>query len=189
MNMPSTRRPKGASGLSTLIVMAVLSLAPRSGRAEVIELVDKTKVNGRVIHYYDGVYSVEANGQTIKLPKEKIRSISFQLPPARAEFSTPEKTFERWRKALAEGTVEKIIDCYALMYQGMLATQMGLGDAQGGLKKMQKEIEGTKFQIKGSSTKGDTATLKVLRQKGDESDTGEIAFVRENGEWKMLPPQ
>ena len=54
---------------------------------------------------------------------------------------------------------------------------------------MKKEIEGTKFQIKGSSTKGDTATLKVLRQKGDESDTGEIAFVRENGEWKMLPPQ
>ena len=64
-----------------------------------------------------------------------------------------------------------------------------LGDAQGGLKKMQKEIEGTKFSIKGSATKGDTATLKVLRQKGDESDTGEIAFVRENGEWKMLPPQ
>jgi len=158
-------------------------------RAEIIELVDKTKLNGKVVHYYDGVYSIEANGQTIKLPKEKIRSISFSLPPARAEFSTPEKTFERWRKALNEGAVEKIIDCYALMYQGMLATQMGLGEAQGGLKKMQKEIEGTKFQIKGSSTKGDTATLKVLRQKGDESDTGEIAFVKENGEWKMLPPQ
>ena len=123
-------------------------------RGEVIELVDKTKLNGKVIHYYDGVYSIEANGQTIKLPKEKIRSISFQLPPPRPEFSTPEKTFERWRKSLTEGAVEKTIDCYALMYQGMLATQMGLGDAQGGLKKMQKEIEGTKFQIKGSSTKG-----------------------------------
>ena len=171
-----------------LAALAVLAFT-LPARGEVIELVDKTKLNGKVIHYYDGVYSVEANGQTIKLPKEKIRSISFQAPPARAEFSTPEKTFERWRKALAEGAVEKIVDCYALMYQGMLATQMGLGDAQGGLKKMQKEIEGTKFQIKGSSTKGDTATLKVFRQKGDESDTGEIAYVRENGEWKMLPPQ
>jgi len=171
-----------------LAALALLTLA-LPARGEVIELVDKTKLNGKVIHYYDGVYSVEANGQTIKLPKEKIRSISFSVPPARPEFSTPEKTFERWRKALAEGAVEKIVDCYALMYQGMLATQMGLGDAQGGLKKMQKEIEGTKFQIKGSSTKGDTATLKVFRQKGDESDTGEIAFVRENGEWKMLPPQ
>jgi hypothetical protein len=174
-----------------LAALAMLSLSTLAlpARGEVIELVDKTKLNGKVIHYYDGVYSVEANGQTIKLPREKIRSISFSVPPARPEFSTPEKTFERWRKALAEGAVEKIVDCYALMYQGMLATQMGLGDAQGGLKKMQKEIEGTKFQIKGSSTKGDTATLKVFRQKGDESDTGEIAFVRENGEWKMLPPQ
>jgi Domain of unknown function (DUF4878) len=171
------------------VLLLVIGFGGSLARAEVIELVDRTKMNARILHYYDGVYTVEASGQTVKLPKEKIRSISFQLPPARAEFSTPEKTFERWRKALGEGTVERIIDCYALMYQGMLATQMGLGEAQGGLKKMQKEIEGTKFQIKGSSSKGDTATLKVLRQKGDESDTGEIAFVKENGEWKMLPPQ
>jgi hypothetical protein len=170
-------------------VFTVSLAAALPARAEVIELLDKTKMSGRIVHYYDGVYSIETNGQTIKLPKEKIRSISFQLPAPRAELSTPEKTFERWRKALAEGAAERIIDCYALMYQGMLATQMGLGEAQGGLKKMQKEFEGTKFQIKGSSTKGETATLKVLRQKGDESDTGEIAFVKENGEWKMLPPQ
>ena len=64
-----------------------------------------------------------------------------------------------------------------------------LGISLGGANEMRKEIEGTKFQIKGTATKGDSATLKVLRQKGDESDTGEIAFVRENGEWKMLPPQ
>lgn len=171
------------------LAAAIVAGAFAPARAEVIELVDKTKLSGRIVHYYDGVYSIEANGQTLKMPKEKIKSISFQLPPARAEFSTPEKTFERWRKALTEGTPDKIIDCYALMYQGMLAQQMGLGDAQGGLKKMQKEFEGTKFQIKGSSTKGETATLKVTRQKGDESDTGDIAFVKENGEWKMLPPQ
>ena len=183
------RRLPSLGRLAALAALATVTMASVPARAEVIELVDKTKLNGKVIHYYDGVFSVESNGQTIKLPREKIRSISFTVPPARPEFSTPEKTFERWRKALAEGSMEKVIDCYALMYQGMLATQMGLGDAQGGLKKMQKEIEGTKFQIKGSSTKGDTATLKVLRQKGDESDTGEIAFVRENGEWKMLPPQ
>jgi hypothetical protein len=172
-------------------VGAALLLAATAGvaRAETIELVDKTKLNAKIIHFYDGVYTVEAGGQSMKLPKEKIRSISFQLPPARPEFSTPEKTFERWNRALAEGAVERAIDCYALVYQGMLAKQMGVGEAQGGLKKMQKEIEGTKFSIKGSSVKGDVATLKVLRQKGDESDTGEIAFTRENGEWKMLPPQ
>ena len=172
-----------------LFLCIFVALGASVARAEVIELVDKTKMNGKIVHFYDGVYTIETNGQTVKLPKDKIRSISFQLPPSRPEFSTPEKTFERWRKALTDGAVERAIECYALVYQGMLAKQMGLGETEGGLKKMQKEIEGTKFQVKGSSTKGDSATLKVLRQKGDESDTGEIAFVKENGEWKMLPPQ
>ena len=46
-----------------------------------IELLDKTKMNGKIIHYYDGVYTIEANGQTIKLPKEKIQ---VDLVPAAA---------------------------------------------------------------------------------------------------------
>jgi hypothetical protein len=177
---------KRFSVVTAIVLAAGLLGAP--ARAETVELVDKSKLNAKIIHYYDGVYTIEANGQTIKLPREKIRSISFQLVPPRPEFSTPEKTFERWRKALVEGAGEKAIDCYALFYQGMLAAQMGLGQEQEGIKKMQKEFEGTKFQIKESKIKGETATLKVLRQKGDESDTGEIPFVRENGEWKMVPP-
>ena len=176
-------------GISAALVVVATGLAATAARAEVIELLDKTKMNGKVIHYYDGVYTIEAGGQTVKLPKDKIKSISFTLPAPRAEFSSPEKTFERWRKSLTDGAMDKAIDCYALVYQGMLAKQMELGEAKGGIKQMRKEIEGTKFQIKGTTTKGDSATLKVLRQKGDESDTGEIAFVRENGEWKMLPPQ
>jgi hypothetical protein len=181
---------KARMRLTISAALAVASgLFAMTARAEVIELLDKTKMNGKVIHFYDGVYTIEAGGQTMKLPKDKIKSISFTLPAPRAEFSTPEKTFDRWRKALTEGAMDKAIDCYALVYQGMLAKQMELGEAKGGIKQMRKEIEGTKFQIKGASTKGDSATLKVLRQKGDESDTGEIAFVRENGEWKMLPPQ
>ena len=187
--MTNHYRLRALVGASALAASVWANVWEETARAETVELVDKTKLNAKIIHYYDGVYTVEANGQTMKLPKEKIKSISFQLPPARAEFSTPEKTFERWRKALTEGNAEKAIDSYALMYQGMLATQMGLGQAQDGMKKMQKEFEGTKFQIKETKIKGDTATLKVLRQKGDESDTGEVAFVRENGEWKMLPPQ
>ena len=61
-------------------------------------------MNAKIIHYFDGVYTIEAGGNTVKLPREKIRSIAFQLPPPRAEFSTAEKTFDRWRKAMAEGT-------------------------------------------------------------------------------------
>jgi hypothetical protein len=170
-----------------LIAGALLLTIAGTARAEVIELVDKTKISGKIVHYYDGVYSVETQGQTMKIPREKIRSIAFQLPPARSEFSTAEKTFERWRKAVTDGDLEKAVDCYALMFQGVVATQMG--QSADAIKQMKKEIEGTKFTVKGSSVKGEKATLKVLRQKGEDSETGEIAFVRENGEWKMLPPQ
>jgi len=191
--MTNDKRRLSTAAMWAVAVAVALALGAalpaRAVRAETIELLDKTKLNAKIIHYYDGVYTVESGGQTIKLPKEKIRAISFQLPPARAELSTPEKTFERWRKALLDGAAERMIDCYALVQQGMLATQMGLSQAQDGFKKMEKEVAGTKFQIKESKIKGDTATLKVLRQKGDESDTGDIAFVRENGEWKMLLPQ
>jgi hypothetical protein len=175
-----------AAGVLPLVLAAGTLLATAPARGEIIELVDKTKLNAKIIHFYDGVFTVEVAGQTQKVPKEKIRSIGFTLPPARPEFSTPEKTFERWRKALTEGAMDRVIDCYALMYQGLLASQVG--QANDAVKKMQKEVEGTKFQIKGSSIKGDSATLKVVRQKGEDSETGEIAFVRENGEWKMLPP-
>ncbi len=171
--------------LATVSIVVLATVRP--ARAEVIEFLDKTKMNAKIVHYYDGVYSVESQGTTVKVPKEKIKSITFQLPAPRAEFSTPEKTFERWRKALAEGSLEKVVDCYALMFQGMLAMQVGqVGD---GLKKMQKEVEGTKFTFKGSSIKGDNAILKVTRQKGEDSETVDIPFVRENSEWKMLPPQ
>jgi|GEM_PF-776387 len=174
------------SSVGPLLAVALWLAAAPAG-AEVIELLDKTKMNAKIIHFYDGVYTVEAQGQTVKLPKEKIKSIAFQMPAPRPEFSTPEKTFEYWRKALGEGNLEKVIDCYALMFQGMLAMQ--LGQVSDGLKKMQKEIEGTKFTLKGSSVKGDHATLKVTRQKGDDSETVDIPFARENNEWKMLPPQ
>ena len=68
------------------LAVAAVILAAAPARAEVIELVDKTKINGKIVHYYDGVYSVDTQGQTVKIPREKIRSISFTLPPARPEF-------------------------------------------------------------------------------------------------------
>ena len=78
----------------------------------------------------------------MKLPKDKIRSISFSCRAPRAEFSTPEKTFDRWRKALTDGAMDKAIDCYALVYQGMLAKQMELGEAKGGIKQMRRRSRG-----------------------------------------------
>ena len=180
-------RSSSVPAIVSVLSLVVLTTTSRPASAEVIELLDKTKMTAKIVHFYDGVYSVESQGSTVKVPKEKIKSITFQMPAPRAEFSTPEKTFDRWRKALAEGSLEKVVDCYALMFQGMLAMQVG--QVADGLKKMQKEVEGTKFSFKGSTIKGESATLKVTRQKGEDSETVDIPFVRENSEWKMLPPQ
>ena len=156
-----------------------------SAHAEVFQLLDNTQVSGKIIHFYDGVFEVEAGGQRVKLPVDKLKSVTFKLPPPRVELSTPEKTFNRYKDALLKSDFPKVIDCYALMYQGMLAQQLDRGGDE--LKKMQQEIQGTKFEIKASKVTGQTATLKVQRSKGEDQETAEIRLVLENGEWKMTP--
>lgn len=177
----------------TSLALAALSacfstflVAPTSARAEeIIEMLDKTKVAGEIIHYFDGVFTVKAGGNTIKLPKDKIRSIQYKLPAARPALSTPTKTFTRWQKALEAGDLETVIDSYALMYQGMLASQVGGSSDE--LKKMKDELKGSSFNIKGETLKAESATLKVELKKDGSTNTANIGFVRENGEWKMLP--
>jgi hypothetical protein len=169
-----------ASGFFALVT------APNSAKAEeIIEMLDKTKVSGDIIHYFDGVFTVKAGGNTIKLPKDKIRSIQYKLPAPRPALSTPTKTFQRWQKALEAGDLETVIDSYALMYQGMLASQVGSSSDE--LKKMKDELKGSSFNLKGEALKGETATLKVELKKDGSANTADIGFVRENGEWKMLP--
>ena len=90
-----------------------------------VTLADNTQIAGKLTHYFDGIVVIETSGgQKLELPRDKIKSITFKLPPPRAEFSTPEKTFERWRGAMVKGEVQKAIDCYALLYQGQVGQQM-----------------------------------------------------------------
>ena len=167
-----------------LVLIALLIAAP--ARAEVIQLLDNTQLVGKIVHFYEGVFAIEtADGKKLELPTNKIKTITFKLPPARAEFSSPEKTFARFKDALLKSDVPKVIDCYALMYQGVVAQQ--LGNSPEDLRKMQKEFEGTRFEIKASKISGSNATLKVQRSKGDDVETAEVRLVLENGEWKMTP--
>jgi hypothetical protein len=169
-----------------VFLIAILA-APIAARAEIIQLLDNTQVAGKILHFYDGIFQIETSGgQKIDLPTTKIKAITFKLPPARAEFSTPEKTFNRYKDAMLKGDLAKVVDCYALMFQGMLAQQLESGGADE-LKKMQREFDGMKFEIKGSKVTGQTAMLKVARTKGDDTQTTEIRLVLENGEWKMTP--
>src|SRR5687768_3972959 len=125
-----------------LLVLLLFAAAP--ARAEVIQLLDNTQVSGKIVHFYDGVFAIEtAGGQKVDIPTNKIKQITFKLPPPRAEFSTPEKTFHRYKDALVKNDMPKVIDCYALMYQGMMAAQVGQAGDE--MAKMQKEVQGMKF--------------------------------------------
>src|SRR4051812_11752291 len=159
-----------------LTIIATLSalFASAPARAEIIQLLDNTQLNGKIVHYYEGSFAIEtSDGQKLELPTTKIKTITFKLPPARAEFSTPEKTFQRYKDALGKNDVSKLIECYALMYQGMMAAELShASDEQ--KKKMQSEIAGTKLEIKSSKITGASATLKVQRSKGDEVETADI---------------
>ena len=46
-------------GLPQYLVVAAILCGAAQARAEVIELVDKTKMNAKIVHFYDGVYTVE----------------------------------------------------------------------------------------------------------------------------------
>lgn len=158
--------------------------------SEVVTLADNTQIAGKLTHYFDGVVVMETSGgQKLEFPRDKVKSITFKLPPPRAEFSTPEKTFERWRGAMVKGDVQKAIDCYALLYQGQVGQQML--QSPDDLKKAQKDLDGVVFELRGSSIKAQgefkLATLKVRRSKGENVQTDEINLVLENGEWKMTP--
>ena len=171
----------------TLTAASVLLALAAPARAEVIQLIDNTQVAGKIVHFYDGTFAIEtSDGQKVELPTTKIKSITFKLPPARAEFSTPEKTFQRYKDALVKNDINKIIDCYALMYQGVMAAELShASDEQ--RKKMQADLAGTRLEIKGSKISGHNATLKVQRTKGDETETADVRMVLENGEWKLTP--
>jgi hypothetical protein len=172
-------------GATLAVAVFILLIGSTPARAEVFQLLDNTQVAGRLLHYYEGVFHVElASGQKIELPLGKVKHITFKLPAARAEFSTPEKTFNRYKDALIKSDFQRVVDCYALMYQGMMGSQLGQASPDE-LKKMQKEVEGVKFEIKGSKITGQQATLKVQRTRGDDVETSDVRLVLENGEWKM----
>ncbi len=187
MSPGPARNPCRTTTTALAVLFAGVTFAVAApAHAEIIQLLDNTQVVGKVIHFYDGVFDIEtAAGEKLQLPTGKIKSITFKLPPARAELSSPDKTFNRYKDALVKNDLNRVIDCYALMYQGMLAAQ--LGQAGDELKKMQKDAESTKFEIKGQKISGPTAVLKVQRTRGEDVETAEVRMVLENGEWKMTP--
>lgn len=177
--------------LTALVALALLVWVPAAS-AEVVTLIDNTRLFGTMLHYFDGEVTLQTpDGARVKLPQAKIKSIQFQLPKPRTEFSSPTSTFNRWKQSLLKGQMAEHIECYSMMYQMMMTNLMGAMSKEE-LDKMLKGHRQTRYEIRGTRMKGkDLAFLKVSAQLPgvDRPQAGELLFVRENGEWKLVPPQ
>lgn len=160
-----------------------------AAKGEVITLVDNSKVYGEIVHYYDGVLTIKSPSKVeLKLPVEKIKHIKFKLPKPDPAFSKPKKTFARYREALAKGDIEKLISCFALQYQTMMMHQLGAMSLQD-INNMRQAVKATNFKVKSTRFKKNMAFLKISQTHGKQTADAEIQFVKENGEWKMIPGQ
>ena len=160
-----------------------------SAQAEVITLIDGSKVFGKIVHYYDGTLTIRSSGDVdLKLPVQKVKSIRFKLPKPDPAFSTPKKTFKRYQKALIKGDIKTLISCFALQYQTMMMHQLGSMSLKE-LNAMRQAVKATKFEIKSTQYKKNIAFLAVAQTQGNTTVRAKLQFVKENGEWKMVPGQ
>ncbi len=180
--MKMRRRLAAAAGLA----LALLWVG--RARAEVVELLDGSKMFGTLLHYYDGLFTFRVSGGTlVKIPADKVKAIRFKLPKPRPALSTPAKTFWRQRKAFLRGDLQTFVDCYSLQYQTLLMHQLGAMPAEQ-LLAMKRQLEHVKFRIRSTRYKGNMAFLELSQSDGKNSATVTLQFVKENGEWKMVMP-
>jgi hypothetical protein len=171
------------------ILAPALLLSPSAMADEVVRLVDKTKIVGKLLHYYEGVLTIKLpNGATMRLPRDKVAAISFALPKPRAAFSSPRKSFARLREAALKGDLERYIDAHSAYYQMFLNHQVAQLTPAKFRKQLRKQWGSVQLEIVGGKKKDGMATLKVRRKQGSSAEEGEFRFVKENGEWKMILP-
>jgi hypothetical protein len=172
------------------VVLACCTLLSNTAQAEEsVELIDKTRIVGQVVHYYDGVLTLRlANGSKMKLPAHKVRSIRFKLPSPRAALSSPKKAFQRLRRAALRGDIATYIDGHSTYYQMALGHRIALGKKAEFKKQLKRQWGEIQLKIVGTKVKGGMATMRIRSSKDGKSQTGEVHFVKENGEWKMILP-
>jgi len=170
-------------------ILLLLSFPTTAQGDEIVQLLDNTKIVGTLVHYFDGVLTVRLpNGTDMKLPAEKVRQVQFKLPKPRTTFSTPRKSYDRLRQAALKGDLPGYLDCHSTYYQMFLHHQVEITGPAKFIKRLKKEWGDVQLEVVGTTTKGNTAVMKVRRTKGTDSQEGELRFIKENGEWKMILP-
>ena len=124
MGMQSNNILNYAKRTMLLAIAAGFLMMGRPARAEVIVLLDGSRMAGTLVHYFDGVVTFRTTtGATVKIPANRLKAIRFKLPKPRAIFSTPSKTFWRQHKSLMQGRIQDFVDCFSLQYQTLMMHQ------------------------------------------------------------------
>ena len=174
--------------IALLVPLLVLGSRPATAD-EVVHLLDKTKIVGKFLHYFDGMATIQLpNGTKLRLPQNKIRQIQFKLPKPRTSLSTPAKSFKRLRTAALKGDLETYVDMHSTYYQMVLNHQVQIATPNKFVKQLKKEWGKARLEILSTKVDGAMAVLKVRRHEGGQSQDGELRFVKENKEWKMILP-
>ncbi|MCB9555950.1 MAG: hypothetical protein H6707_07590 [Deltaproteobacteria bacterium] len=172
-----------------VITLTVCCLSMTAHADHTIQLVDNTEIVGKLLHFYDGVATIELpNKSRMRLPLEKIRAMRFRLPKPRAELSTPKKAFTRLKQAALRGDIQTYVDCHSAYYQMLLNHQVQAATPAKFAQQLKQQWGDATLTILNTEVKGAMAVIKVRRKQGNDSQDGELRFVRENNEWKMILP-
>jgi C-terminal processing protease CtpA/Prc len=172
-----------------LSTLALLAPARAVAGDQIIRLLDNTTIVGTLLHYYDGLATIELPNQTrMRLPVAKVKAIEFKLPKPRAELSTPAKSFKRLREAALKGDLDTYVDTHSTYYQMILNHQIQMASTAKFVKQLKTEWGSVQLEVVDTKIEGGVAVMKVRRHKGGESQEGELRFVKENNEWKMILP-
>lgn len=184
----------------------------RSAMAETIYLKDGTFFEGNVIHYYENtLHVVLASGDSLILNRSELDKISFSgaVPAADAKpteksatttvaakgkndsakksvFASPKQTFEVWKRALTKGDFEAMAGCFIESAQPLMLQKLReIPDEQ--RSQMVNDANKTDYKLSRPKIDGDRATMNVTRLLNKNSQVEELNFVRENGDWKLVP--
>lgn len=194
-NLP-TRIKQGSSDLGTEVLNFLFVI---NASASSIDESSEKAMEAYLQRYPDGYFSLvlgaafyrnyKDNGFVEKEKRmlEKLQDIAKRrkidlITGPDKRFASPEKTYEIYKKALIEGNIEEVEECYVL---GKGSTMKQMFTAIG--KDKTKEIGVEMGAIQKIIDDGQTAKYRILRKEEGEDIGYYIIFHNIDGEWKMEP--
>ncbi len=184
-----------------------LSFYPAGSFAETIHLKDGKTLKGSIEHVYKGIYTIITpngpetigrheiskiefpkdvkNAQPKALPKTSSSTFLSTMEESDEPYATPLNTFKTWRKAAIEGSLDKMVTCYASFKQRAKKKELKKLSREA-WEKMRAATANTEFLPSAPIYMGDRAFMEVAWTLDLKGDTQTLKFILENDEWKLM---